>query len=250
MVPDRVSNFFLTGGTGRLGRPLALHLARDGHDLSLLVRKESRRGAREWLAELRTAEPAVAGRMRMVTGDLSREEIVDARDRSALLESTEVVLHAGAAVGANLDRAWAWAHNVRGTTHLMALAEQMARLRRFVHISTTEVAGEHVGPFSESALLVGQRHRGEYGESKMVAERRVRASDLPWTILRPGQPPRDWLVEVVAVLAEHPASLRTCVHLHDPDTPGTGAVYDTRNAVRLLRPLGLELVEYARERGV
>ncbi len=85
----------------------------------------------------------------------------------------------------------------------------------------------------------------------MVAERRVRASDVPWTVLRAARnAPVDWLVEAASALAEHPGSLRRGVHLVDPDSPSNVAVYDTRHATRLLRPLGLELVEYARERGV
>ncbi|MCP4870426.1 MAG: NAD(P)H-binding protein [Proteobacteria bacterium] len=246
-----MSNYFLTGGTGRLGRPLALYLVRAGHELSLLVRKESRRSAREWLAELRTTEADTARRIRLVTGDLTRPELLDKRDRASL-EGVEVVVHAGAYTGPKQDRGWVWSHNVRGTTHTLGLAAELPHLRRFVHISDVAVSGDITGPFSETDLLRGQQFEGTaYAESKMVAERRVRASDVPWTVLRAARnAPVDWLVEAASALAEHPGSLRRGVHLVDPDSPSNVAVYDTRHATRLLRPLGLELVEYARERGV
>jgi nucleoside-diphosphate-sugar epimerase len=219
--------------------------------LSLLVRKDSRRGAREWLADLRLGEPDVARRIRLLTGDLTRPEILDPRDRSSLLDGIEIVVHAAAVTGPKVDRAWAWSHNVRGTTHLLNLAGDLTGLRRFVHLSDAlAVAGDHRGPFSESDLLRGQRFSTPYGETKLVAERRVRGSSLPWTILRPGAVRRDWLVEAVAALSIHPDALQTCVHLVDPDQPGGSVVFDTRNATRLLRPLGLELLEYGPERGV
>jgi len=244
--PPPMAQVLLTGGTGRLGRPLALHFARDGHELSLLVRKESRRGAREWLADLRTREAAAAGRIRLITGDLARPEILEPRDRESLLKGVGVVLHAGAAVGPRVDRAMAWSHNVRGTAHLLDLAAEMTELVRFVHVSdAVAVAGDHVGPFGESDLLRGQRAANPYGESKLLAERRVRASDLPWTVVRAGDAPVPWLVASIAALALHPDAARTCVHLVDPDRPSGDAVFDVRHAVRLLRPAGLELVEYA-----
>ncbi len=240
-----MASVFLTGGTGRLGRPLAVRLARDGHELHLLVRKESRRGAREWLAALRTEESAVAGRIRLLTGDIARPELLDERDRASVLASADLVVHGGAAVGREVARDLAWLTNVRGTTHVLALAAELPALRRFVHVSDAAVAGDVFGPFGEHELLRNQRFAHPYGESKLIAERRVRASKLPVTIVRPGRVvPVPWLVDAIAVLAEDPAAEGACVHLVDPDDPSTPAVYDVRNAVRLLRPRGLEYADW------
>ncbi len=70
---------------------------------------------------------------------------------------------------------------------MLDLARAIKGLQRFVHLSCSCVAGDHRGPFREEDLLVGQHFASRYGETKMVAERKVRAAmaELPIMIVRP-----------------------------------------------------------------
>ncbi|TMK74654.1 MAG: NAD-dependent epimerase/dehydratase family protein [Actinobacteria bacterium] len=81
--------------------------------------------------------------------------------------------------------------NVEGTRRLLEFAELCQRrgqgLRRFCHISTAYVAGDHAGEFTEDQLEVGQGFRNAYERSKFEAELlvRERSAQLPILILRP-----------------------------------------------------------------
>jgi nucleoside-diphosphate-sugar epimerase len=89
--------------------------------------------------------------------------------------------------------------NVTGTTNMLAAA-RAAKIRRFVHVSSSSPLGanpsaDHV--FDEDAPY---KPYSQYGKTKMLAEQAVRAvTDLPWVIVRPpwfygpGQPPRQTL---------------------------------------------------------
>jgi nucleoside-diphosphate-sugar epimerase len=67
------------------------------------------------------------------------------------------------------------------------LCRDLGGLRRFCHVSTAYVAGEHEGRFAEDDLEVGQEFRNAYEQSKFEAERLVRAyrRRLPIQIFRP-----------------------------------------------------------------
>lgn len=179
-----MSEILLTGATGLLGRELALRLARRGDVVHLLVRREGRRAARTWISDLRLGDGPTAGRLRLLGGDLAAAGVVEARSHRAV-ENVEVVVHCAAAVDPRGDRAFAWKHNVRGTDAMLTLAAGLPKLRRFVHVSDVAVSGDRPGPFGEAELLAFQRFDGPYGEAKMVAERHVRTSALPCTVVRP-----------------------------------------------------------------
>ncbi len=182
-------SLFVTGGTGFLGRRLVQMLAREGHDLLLLVRKSSRRRARAWIADWRSEEPEAAGRIRLLGGDLGREEIFDdERSRKRVMGSAQSFVHLGAATDPAVDRTYGFAVNVDGTRRVLDLARLHGGLRRVLVASDAQVSGNHRGLFTESMLLEGQDFGSVYAETKMVAERRVRkaAGELPTTVIRPG----------------------------------------------------------------
>lgn len=89
-----------------------------------------------------------------------------------------------------LDLEASRAINVEGTRRVLQFGEccgARGGLRRFCHISTAYVAGDHSGCFSEDDLEVGQRFRNAYEQSKFEAERLVGRwrSRLPIAVLRP-----------------------------------------------------------------
>ncbi len=95
------------------------------------------------------------------------------------------IIHCAADVSFDRPLADARAINVEGTRRLLAAAAELPHLERFVHVSTAYVAGTHRGPFTEGDLHVDQTFRNTYEQTKFEAERVVRASGLPVTVVRP-----------------------------------------------------------------
>lgn len=179
----------LTGGTGALGRSLLRRLGAQGHTVSILVRKNSRRGARTWLTELRKQEPETAGRVRILCGDLAQPGLFDdPAERAMARDEVDTIVHCGAATHAAVDRRIAYDTNVTGTRGVIEFAREVKTLRRLVHLSCASVSGSHHGVLREDELLVGQRFESRMAESKMVAERKARAAmaEFPVTVLRTG----------------------------------------------------------------
>lgn len=177
----------VTGAAGFLGWPLCLELARRGESVLMMVRRNRRRNARERVDALRAEQPEVAGHLRLLVGELLEPGVLDARDRERALATADTFVHCAALTDPAVDRSLAYRTHVDGTVALLALAREAKALRRFVHVSCTSVAGRHRGLWTEDMLLEGQGFAAPSPESKLVAERRVRASGLPFTILRPSQ---------------------------------------------------------------
>lgn len=84
--------------------------------------------------------------------------------------------------------------NVRGTENLLKLAHnarENGKFKRFSHISTAYVAGKRQGTILEDELdnetrPVEHAFWSNYEESKYLAEKAVRESDIPYSIFRPG----------------------------------------------------------------
>jgi NADH dehydrogenase len=92
-------------------------------------------------------------------------------DRAAVeraVAGCKAVVHLANATGVT-DETTVQAVNVGGTEHLLAAA-RTAGVERFVFTSTVSAMRERLGP---------------YGRSKRLAEERVRASGVPYVILRP-----------------------------------------------------------------
>jgi nucleoside-diphosphate-sugar epimerase len=181
------SAVLVTGAAGVLGWPLSLALARGGRPVLMMVRRNRRRNARERVDALAAVEPDVAGRLRILVGELAEDGVLEARGLKRAQEQATAIVHCAGTSDPAVDRALAYRTNVDGTVAMLALARTLPHLRRFVHVSCTSVAGQHRGLWTEDMLLEGQAFDGAAGESKLVAERRVRASGLPFTIARPSQ---------------------------------------------------------------
>jgi len=153
--------YAITGGAGFLGLHLARRLLADGHDVRSLD-----------TAPLDDAEL-----------ERSVEEIRgDVRDADAvrrLCDGAEVVIHAAAALPIQASRASIRSVNVGGTENVLAAAGGA----RVVLISSTAVYGvPEKHPIEEDDPLVGV---GDYGESKIDAERLFRVARAANVIIRP-----------------------------------------------------------------
>ena len=155
----------VTGGTGFVGSHLIDHLLERGDAVTALVRTPARAAG-------------LAGRgVRLVRGDLA-----DARALAEAVEGQEVVYHVAALVGA-LAEAEFVAANRDGTAAVVRAAEAAGRPR--LVLCSSMAAG---GPSARGVPRTGaepDRPVTAYGRSKLASEAVVRASALPWTILRP-----------------------------------------------------------------
>jgi long-chain acyl-CoA synthetase len=133
---------------------------------------------------------AYAERVVPVRGDVTSRALGLGTETEALAEHVSEVVHCAATVSFDLSLRLSRATNVDGTERVLRFAklcQQRGGLRRFSHISTAYVAGEHAGCFSEDELALGQRFRNPYEQSKFEAERIVGRwrSRLPVTVMRP-----------------------------------------------------------------
>lgn len=187
----------LSGATGFLGSAIAEELlARSDAKVYVLVRSKEGRTPAERLASLWFERPvlyaALGNRIVPVEGDMEREFLGIADDCYAELASkVGVVIHAAAEVGVNQTEERFWNVNVRGTGNMLEFAKRAAAsggLQRFVHISTTYVAGTRRGTIAEE-LLGPTSHNSLYERSKYEAERLVNSygKEFAYSIVRPAQ---------------------------------------------------------------
>ena len=155
----------VTGATGFVGSHLAETLRRRGDEVTVLARSA------------RKAEALQPLGVRVVSGDL--------RDTAALARAAEgqdEIYHVAGVVAAR-NEAEFLAANRHGTANVVAAAAGAGR-PRLVLVSSMAAGG----PSPRDRPLRGDEPPAPvtaYGRSKLAAEQVVRASPLPWTIIRP-----------------------------------------------------------------
>jgi len=235
-----------------MGWRIAQAFARQGTEVYLLVRKQSRKGLREQVSALRHREPEVADRMRLFTGDLLDPQLTDAEGRERILAECDGVVHAACERRSDKPRELVFDTNLGGTRTLLELVGQLGRpARRFLQVSDLAVAGRRGGVFFEGDLLVGQQFGDDVAnESRLLAERRVHASKARATVLRLAHPlvasrderrvpdplasrrswrpvrrgdprwvhalPAEWMAEVVAAAWADEGCVGRTLHVADP----------------------------------
>lgn len=165
-------------------------LARQGAAVTVLVRSPSSLGHLDGLG------------VKVVPGDLG--------DAAALERAVAGATHVFHCAACSTD--WApWERyvtaNVTGTRNLLAAAERVPGLRRFVHVSTMDVYGYPPATGDESLPMVETAL--PYNRTKMQGEREVWAAagrGLPVTVVRPGTiyGPRgkDFTLDMAALLRQ------------------------------------------------
>lgn len=175
-----MSNYFVTGATGFIGRRLLERLLERDGTIYALVRPQSL----ERLTDLIT-EHGAQGRIIPVEGDLSQPLLgIPASDVERLKVEVTDFFHLAAIYDMTADEERNRIANVDGTRHAVDLANALDA--RMHHVSSIAVAGEYRGNFREDMFDEGQPLKHPYHRTKFEAERIVRNdSTVPWRVYRP-----------------------------------------------------------------
>ncbi len=174
--------YFVTGGTGFIGRFLIGKLLERGGTVHVLVRA----GSGQRFEQLQARYPSAGDRLQAVTGDLARPRLGLADpDVERLRGQIGHFFHVGAIYDMNADAARQQAANVDGTRHAVQCAEAL-EARCFQHVSSVAVAGLYDGSFSEDMFEEAGELPHPYFQTKHDSEAVVRREcRLPWRIYRP-----------------------------------------------------------------
>ncbi|WP_328301712.1 SDR family oxidoreductase [Actinomycetospora sp. NBC_00405] len=180
-----------TGFPGFLGSallPRTLRRSADAQAVALVQERWLDR-ARRTLERLEATEPALAGRTRLVVGDITRPGLGLDEDEAAALRSGPLeIFHLAAVYDLSVAPELAWSVNVEGTRNVVDLARGADELVRLQYVSTCYVSGRYPGLFFEDDLELGQRFSNHYEHTKHEAERivaKAREAGMPVTIYRP-----------------------------------------------------------------
>jgi len=190
--PPRDELCLITGASGFIGGRLAQRLTLEGRKVRCLVRASSDTSALDELD------------VELFVGDLT-----DADSLAGAVRGAHHVLHCGALVSDWATVAEIVRINVHGTRDLLA-ASAHASVRRFIHVSSTDVYGYPDGAQIEETHSA-TRFRNWYAQTKLQAEAEVRrverASALDAVILRPatvyGPGSKDVVGEIARAIRAH-----------------------------------------------
>ncbi len=175
--------YFVTGGTGFIGRHLISELlAHRRGKIYVLVRPESS----SRLDRLHRNHWRSSKRIVPVVGDLTARRLgLDNDTIASIGTSVRHVFHLAALYDMTASAEQNELLNVGGTAGVLALAE--AWPGAVLHqVSSVAVSGDHAGVFDETMFDEGQHLPSPYHSTKFEAERLVRdQSVVPWRVYRP-----------------------------------------------------------------
>jgi NAD(P)-dependent dehydrogenase (short-subunit alcohol dehydrogenase family) len=171
-------NYFVTGATGFIGRHLVAELLKREGTIYVLVRE----GSRGKLDALVQRLGAPEGRIKPVTGDLSKPGLgIEGFD-----EKVDHLFHLAAVYDVEADEEASERANVEGTKHVIEFANAHD-VGCFHHVSSIAVAGNYKGVFQEDMFDEGQKLPHHYHRTKYESERLVREGvDARTLVYRPG----------------------------------------------------------------
>ena len=190
------SEVLFTGFPGFLGSALLERvLARGDGPVACLVQSQyletAQRRAQTIVDSTEVADAAGDGTVaddaiRLYEGDITEADL-GLGDAISDLDAVREVYHLAAIYDLGVDPGPAEAVNVRGTEHVLDVAERLT-VEHLHYVSTCYVSGRYDGVFTESHLQEGQSFNNHYEKSKYRAEVAVQQrmdEGLPATVYRP-----------------------------------------------------------------
>ncbi len=175
--------YFVTGGSGFIGRHLVARLTAHGEPIYLLVRPGSRPRFERLVRDCDDR-----GRLLVaLEGDLTHEGLgLAPADRARLRGTVAHFFHLGALYDLSAEAADLERVNLLGTRHAIALADDL-RTGCFHLVSSIAAAGRYPGRFTEEMFEEARDLDNPYLRTKHDAEALVRADcRRPWRVYRPG----------------------------------------------------------------
>ena len=178
-------NYFVTGGTGFIGRFVVERLLkRRQATVYLLVRKESKHK----FEELRDSLGANPEKLVPMWGDITTPGLVSKANLNKLKGKIDHVYHLAAVYDLNMDDETGDRVNNEGTRNVVQFANALGGKVTLQHMSSIAIAGgSFKGVFKESMFDEGQDTSHPYYRTKFQSERIVREEcEVPWRVYRPG----------------------------------------------------------------
>jgi NAD(P)-dependent dehydrogenase (short-subunit alcohol dehydrogenase family) len=175
--------YFVTGGTGFIGRFLVQNLLKRGVPVYLLVRKS----ALKKLPALRETWSVDDKRVVAIVGDLAKPNLgVTAEDLKRLKGKVDHLFHLAAIYDLAASAEDQQRANIDGTRHAVEFAHDV-QAGCFHHVSSIAAAGLYDGVFREDMFEEAEDLDHPYFRTKHLAEGIVRSEcNRPWRIYRPG----------------------------------------------------------------
>jgi len=176
--------YFVTGGTGFIGRNLIDRLLERRGTVHVLVRRGSKKKFNQ-LVKDRWSDRAK--RVVAVSGDLTKPGLgISTKDMSALKGKIRHFFHLAAVYDLSADADSNQAANLDGTRHAIQAAEKLGA-GCFHHTSSIAAAGLYQGTFREDMFEEAQGLNHPYFRTKHESEGLVRNHcSIPWRVYRPG----------------------------------------------------------------
>ena len=176
-----MKKILLTGGTGFLGNYLVHNLVEQGHEVYILVRKQSHKKAMKKFEDLNIT---------IILGDLENLDLID-DDKIAkkMIDDIDIIVHCAAFYDLCADYKTSFLANVVGTQNVLHFSSTCKKLKELHYISTIAVAGDYEGEFLETDLYKDQIFSNNYARTKYDAEKLFRNTNIETVnkiIYRPG----------------------------------------------------------------
>lgn len=187
-MPFSDQTIFVTGFPGFIAERLVKHLAGLNARFILLVQPSLLARARTDVARIAAETGIDAGKLSIVAGDITEENLgMSADDADRARRETTTLFHLAAIYDLAVARDLAIRVNVDGTRNVNKFARSIKHLWRYHYVSTCYVAGKREGIIMETDLRHDAGFRNHYEETKYLAEMEVETlkSELPITIHRP-----------------------------------------------------------------
>jgi len=177
-------DYFITGGTGFIGRYLIERLLKRDGTVHVLVRE----GSRGRLEEMRSGWGDDGERVIPVVGDLSQPNLgLDAGQIAELKGKIDAFYHLAAIYDMEADEETIRAGNIEGTINAVDLANEI-EAGCFNHVSSIAAAGLFKGTWREDFFDEAEDlDKHPYFRTKHESERIARErTTVPWRVFRPG----------------------------------------------------------------